>query len=890
MSEIRTLTRNGEVFYPLTHNEAVIGMNEFKETIINQVAQYKPIEITGDVTNAPDEEDLTTDSNNLLKFKDRNNLYGLGKVILRRGSSFASQVTLQNTLYVIQYNFDLNNERIILPNGAILLFEGGSVNNGTLVGNGNRLVYYQELSEIMTDLTLEGTFVYKACDKDTTGSISVDNSSIEVNGLGQLSVKANGIQNTHLNGSIVDQVGLVLDSNNKISIKADGTVSQIIGNMKGVANGIASLDSTGKVPSSQLPSSQVPDNIALLGDDDGQAVILGFDPETDTLHKAAQVLTTAEKDQVAQNLNNRPSTNGMARIELKATDNFKSVVEAQTGGNTIFVIKYDFTLTGDVTVPANCILEFNGGSISGAYTLTGSNTGINAGLVKIFNTNVTLAGTWNVVEAYLEWFGNDIASLNKALDINSTKIYTVRLSGQLSADTPILVKRPVQIISNDFAFTQTKWGYPGIVIAADNVSIIGKISVISQVATRTQPTQSDSYWPDMADAKASSSGICLGNLYNDTHAYQNIYVQHACCYNFIGGICNHGGTGVHNLIIDYLYVENVDFGLLGAGYFDTTINTIEFKDIASYVDSQDPSHAVYLTGGDTVGLSKNVIINRVVGTGLKSKGTDTVLSIKSTLNFRLLSANVSNIYGFCDAIKSNGIVENVFVDESYGYLVGSQLESDFVIKRIKATNVVGKERLIWNSGYGNISIEDSIISMASEVAGGDNCLCYCSDGSLSLKNVDFNTIEGSVFALVGTRGSANVYIYDIKASIQIQKTLSGDPNVKTFLNPDKLNPANACGDSLLRLFNVILPNKTIYTDGNSNLISAGVCDKIQTTSNEVRRIYAAYGNIITLINNGSTAIQSNTYIQTKTGAIIPASDWKVVQFLGDGANHVTQIG
>ena len=189
MSEIRTLTRNGEVFYPLTHNEAVIGMNEFKETIINQVENYKPIEITGDVTNAPDEEDLTTDSNNLLKFKDRNNLYGLGKVILRRDKTFSSQVTLANTIYVIQYNFDLNNGRVVLPLGAILLFEGGSVNNGTLVGNGNRLVYYQELSEIMTDLTLEGTFVYKACDKDTTGSISVDNSSIEENELGQLSVK-----------------------------------------------------------------------------------------------------------------------------------------------------------------------------------------------------------------------------------------------------------------------------------------------------------------------------------------------------------------------------------------------------------------------------------------------------------------------------------------------------------------------------------------------------------------------------------------------------------------------------------------------------------------------------------------------------------------------------
>lgn len=88
------------------------------------------------------------------------------------------------------------------------------------------------------------------------------------------------------------------------------------------------------------------------------------------------------------------------------------------GQNTKFVIKYDFTLGEDITVPANCVLEFDGGSISASGsndTITGANTGIQAGLVKIFNTNVTLAGTWNVAEAYSEWFDNDV---NKSLSIN----------------------------------------------------------------------------------------------------------------------------------------------------------------------------------------------------------------------------------------------------------------------------------------------------------------------------------------------------------------------------------------------------------------------------------------------------------------------------------------
>ena len=103
---------------------------------------------------------------------------------------------------------------------------------------------------------------------------------------------------------------------------------------------------------------------------------------------------------------NASNPNGMGKIVLKKNDNFKQVVEAQTNGNTIFVIKYDFTLTNNVTIPANCVLEFDGGSLSGTYTITGNNTGINAGLVKIFNTDVIFAGIWNIDASYLEWFGS----------------------------------------------------------------------------------------------------------------------------------------------------------------------------------------------------------------------------------------------------------------------------------------------------------------------------------------------------------------------------------------------------------------------------------------------------------------------------------------------------
>ena len=132
---------------------------------------------------------------------------------------------------------------------------------------------------------------------------------------------------------------------------------------------------------------------------------------------------------------NSTTPNGMGRIVLKKNDNFKTVVEAQTNGNTIFVIKYDFTLTGDVTIPANCVLDFDGGSISGAYTITGTNTGINAVLTKIFNTDVILAGIWNVAEAYPEWFGNDYTSIKAAIALASCSDKKLVLNGEYILST-----------------------------------------------------------------------------------------------------------------------------------------------------------------------------------------------------------------------------------------------------------------------------------------------------------------------------------------------------------------------------------------------------------------------------------------------------------------------
>lgn len=123
--------------------------------ISEAVADIQPIVIEGNVENAPDQEDLTSvnqGGTDVLKFKDKTYapalFSGLGRVYLRKnvvtpenlGYAInlltAEMVSQPNTIYHIQYDYDLNGQTITLPAGCVLEFDGGSLSNGTINANG----------------------------------------------------------------------------------------------------------------------------------------------------------------------------------------------------------------------------------------------------------------------------------------------------------------------------------------------------------------------------------------------------------------------------------------------------------------------------------------------------------------------------------------------------------------------------------------------------------------------------------------------------------------------------------------------------------------------------------------------------------------------------------
>lgn len=103
-----------------------------------------------------DSEDIVTETNsaNQTSLKFANKTYneadysGLGRIYLRKnvvnvedpitGNTITinllqqSMISKENTTYILQYDYNLNKQILSVPSGSVLLFEGGSISNGTL--------------------------------------------------------------------------------------------------------------------------------------------------------------------------------------------------------------------------------------------------------------------------------------------------------------------------------------------------------------------------------------------------------------------------------------------------------------------------------------------------------------------------------------------------------------------------------------------------------------------------------------------------------------------------------------------------------------------------------------------------------------------------------------
>ena len=135
---IRSIYQELFITYPPNIMEGYITPEMLSEAVKDMLAASGAT-----ITNLPDEEDLT-DVHGVLKLKDKdynpNTYSGFGRKILRKNMVNGVNVLTQrmiskpNTIYVIQYDYDLQGTEITVPENCVLDFQGG-ISNGTIIHN-----------------------------------------------------------------------------------------------------------------------------------------------------------------------------------------------------------------------------------------------------------------------------------------------------------------------------------------------------------------------------------------------------------------------------------------------------------------------------------------------------------------------------------------------------------------------------------------------------------------------------------------------------------------------------------------------------------------------------------------------------------------------------------
>ena len=184
----------------LTWNNTTLWVDLLESRIVNSIL--------------PDQEDLTmtepdADGNSYTHFKDKDysidDFSGLGRVYLRKNLqtltdpntgetrliNYLTQTMVgkENVIYHIQYDYNLNGQTIIIPEGCVLLFEGGSIANGTITGQDTKIL--GSTLNIFTSIVIEGTWNVPTISTSMFSSLSEDNDLRKV-----IALSNSRIQNT----------------------------------------------------------------------------------------------------------------------------------------------------------------------------------------------------------------------------------------------------------------------------------------------------------------------------------------------------------------------------------------------------------------------------------------------------------------------------------------------------------------------------------------------------------------------------------------------------------------------------------------------------------------------------------------------------------------------
>ena len=319
--------------------------------------------------------------------------------------------------------------------------------------------------------------------------------------------------------------------------------------------------------------------------------------------------------------------------------------------NTTYIIRRDYLLSEDITIPANCVLKFRGGSICGGR-ITGSNTIIKY-KSQVFD-HVDLKGSWNVPVIHSDMFtekedDNFLPKLfqlcnkdihNDVIIDPGTYLVHTKTTGYtipvVYSNTTIEIQGTIKIDSDN------RDGGLGFICTGEDIHIKGEGKIIGDRSTNT----SDTEWSPVFFCNNCDNLIIEGITIEDSYG-DGVYCRYNCNNVKIEGVTFINNrrcavafnSGRNNIIKNCVFIGNggrapgcaVEFENDGS---DVDIPIVNCSVVDNYFKQNDRD--IVLGAGNT--YTDNIVI----------KGNKSESSVKSFFSM--------------PGMKSNYAIKNVFIE------------------------------------------------------------------------------------------------------------------------------------------------------------------------------------------------------------------------------------
>ena len=513
--------------------------------------------------------------------------------------------------------------------------------------------------------------------------------------------------------------------------------------------------------------------------------------------------------------------------------------------NTKYVIKYDYVLGENITVPDNCVLEFDGGSIGGRYSIKFNNTKIfgNAKIYTDIANDSTIDG-----DIYVSWFDNGDADSTQCLTrIKKLLVYAVNPIVHFQQDKQYLLT-----ITTQYFFELPS----NTIIKGNNAKI--KIADNCNTSTFT--------WNSLFFVGNYKKNVTIENIHLDCNGANNI-VTYTSGYDIEdNGLLRCADTTqnvIKNILVNNCSIENSNGGRAIHLSFvnNITITNCRFIDIGPVNGSGSINdHSTIMGVGKNWTITNNYLYNstkHLQGTGLDLGCSNSVIENNTVIN-SCFAMNLVAESGYDCA--NNVICNNRFVEAELAIRIWTIDTGVNCHDNIIDNNIIEFTEHISGDGYcRGILFGDNIYNTASNFKITNNIFTSKEAESTSTSNefaiklgntnsnadikdisISGNTFKNLTGSVIGLR-QANVHKITINNNFMIDCGLrSGSAYIDITPDVSKtIFDVEICGNTIenvnsssdygievpaRNVYNLIVKNNTIKTENSIGIkiISTGI--------------------------------------------------------------------